>query len=410
MRRQFQISVLGNRVNFYNVLLLSALAIMIGACADLSSGRSATLMVDRGKSLEDESLFKKVKIYDKEGTAHLPAMAIPQSNALSAESIDALKKQRDFTEAWEKRRDRDCPKKLSEASPQELPAIRRCRHEAFKKTAWYKDIMGRYDVAVAEKTIGGIVTDIYTPTEGVDEKNRHRVLMHLHGGGQTHGNRWGGYLAATPIAAVGKVKVISVDFRQWPEATHPAAVEDAVVVYKSLLTEYRPENIGIYGCSSGGAFTAQTIPWIEKAGLGRPGAIGVFGMGLTQEGTDSVFAGLAWSELSVPTVEELNYQMDNMVQYYPGADRRDPYFTPGASTQMLDKFPPTLFVSSTRDYSLSRAAYGHSLLVKQGVEADLHVWEGLAHCFIGNTNLPESHDAFKVITDFFDRHLGTQEK
>jgi acetyl esterase/lipase len=44
--------------------------------------------------------------------------------------------------------------------------------------------------------------------------------------------------------------------------------------------------------------------------------------------------------------------------------------------------------------------------VKLGVEADLHVWEGLFHGFFYNADVPESRDAFNVMIKFFDRHLG----
>jgi acetyl esterase/lipase len=42
-----------------------------------------------------------------------------------------------------------------------------------------------------------------------------------------------------------------------------------------------------------------------------------------------------------------------------------------------------------------------------GVEAELHVWEGLFHGFFYNVDVPESKDALNVIIKFFDRHLGT---
>ena len=389
-------------------LAILATLSLLAACAKTDDKQAIDAYY---KSIEDESLFEnRINIYDENRTAHLPALTIPQSSAQSLESIAALKRGEKNMQQWQALIKQECPLSLSKATPEELPEVRRCRHRAFKKSAWYKDVMDRYQVSVVEETIGGIVTDIYTPAEGIDEKNRHRVLIHLHGGAHTRGNRWIGYLAATPIAAVGKVKVISVDYRQWPEATHPAAVVDSVAVYKKLLESYRPENIGLYDCSSGGWYVGQTIPWIQKGGLAKPGAIGVFGVGLGQTGSDSSFIGTAWAGLKVPTGEQLQYAMENPGQYFTGADSDDPLVVPGVSTTLLAEFPPTLFLTSTRDYNLSEAVYSHSQLVKLGVESDLHVWEGLGHCFIAHTNLPESHDAYQVITGFFDKQLGTLPK
>ena len=55
---------------------------------------------------------------------------------------------------------------------------------------------------------------------------------------------------------------------------------------------------------------------------------------------------------------------------------------------------------------MSAAVYTHSRLVKLGVETDLHVWEGMFHGFFYNPDVPESRDAYKVMIDFFNSHLG----
>jgi len=44
--------------------------------------------------------------------------------------------------------------------------------------------------------------------------------------------------------------------------------------------------------------------------------------------------------------------------------------------------------------------------VKAGVDAELHVWEGLFHGFFYNADVPESKDCFNVILKFFDNHLA----
>jgi hypothetical protein len=47
-------------------------------------------------------------------------------------------------------------------------------------------------------------------------------------------------------------------------------------------------------------------------------------------------------------------------------------------------------------------------LVKLGVDADLHVWEGLFHGFFYNPDVPESQEAYDVIVRFFEKHLGAK--
>ena len=43
-----------------------------------------------------------------------------------------------------------------------------------------------------------------------------------------------------------------------PEAYFPAAVDDAVTVYKALLKDTPAKNIGVFGTSAGGGVDART--------------------------------------------------------------------------------------------------------------------------------------------------------
>jgi acetyl esterase/lipase len=87
--------------------------------------------------------------------------------------------------------------------------------------------------------------------------------------------------------------------------------------------------------------------------------------------------------------------------------------SPAYAPAVLAAFPPTLVITGTRDDLLSPAVYTHTQLVKAGVDAELHVWEGATHCSfaqpLGNPDFPENREAWKVITTFFDRHLRRAE-
>jgi acetyl esterase/lipase len=92
--------------------------------------------------------------------------------------------------------------------------------------------------------------------------------------------------------------------------------------------------------------------------------------------------------------------------YLGGVDPADPMVNPIRSAEVLSKFPPTLIITGTRGMELSGALYTHEQLVKHGVEAELHVWEGLFHGFFYNPDVPECKDAYNVMVKFFDRRLG----
>jgi acetyl esterase/lipase len=92
--------------------------------------------------------------------------------------------------------------------------------------------------------------------------------------------------------------------------------------------------------------------------------------------------------------------------YLAGVSVTDPLAAPASSPQVLAKFPPTLIVSGTRAFDLSSAVHTHALLVKQGVAADLHVWEGMFHGFFYNVDVPESRDCYDIIVKIYAKHLG----
>ena len=91
--------------------------------------------------------------------------------------------------------------------------------------------------------IAGVYTDVITSKDGVAAWNKHRVLINLHGGGFLIGARIMGAMESTPVAALGKIKVGTVDYRQGPEHKFPAASEDVAAVYKGLLKTYKPRTL-----------------------------------------------------------------------------------------------------------------------------------------------------------------------
>jgi epsilon-lactone hydrolase len=72
----------------------------------------------------------------------------------------------------------------------------------------------------------------------------------------------------------------------------------------------------------------------------------------------------------------------------------------------LKHFPPTLLITGTRDMAMSSVVHSHTLLAQAGVDAELHVWEGMWHSFFSDPELPESRQAYRTIVAFFERHLA----
>ena len=267
----------------------------------------------------------------------------------------------------------------------------------------------RYKVDVTEQTIAGIVTDVVVPAEGIAPENRNRVLINVHGGGFTTGARSASLVESVPLAAIMKIKVISIDYRMAPEYQFPAASEDVEQVYRELLKTYDHGHIGLYGCSAGGLLTAQSIARFDARGLPMPAAIGVFCAGLNGYfgGDSTALAGPLLGMLPPPPgAAPPSRPAATGPSYLGAAHAGDPLAYPIVSPDLLAKFPPTLFITGTRGFEFSSALNSHNKLAAAGVESRFHGWDGMFHGFFYNSELPESREAYEVMVKFFDSHLA----
>jgi len=316
---------------------------------------------------------KKV-VVQADGTVEIPAQTAPVSSFLSAEAKAYLTQHlKDMQDPEILKQDAGVPR--------------------FMKPYIARDLE-LFAVDRKDQRVGGVHVYDYTPKSGVSAKNKDRVLINLHGGGFM--GCWPGCaeLESIPVSALGQIEVVSVDYREGPDYKFPAASEDVASVYQQLLKNHKPENIGIYGCSAGGMQTAMSIAWFQKHSLPLPGAIGIF-----CASAGGVFGEARFAPPITPGARP-------PLSYFADTDPKDPLVSPISSPEILSKFPPTLIITGTRGFELSSALYTHEQLVRMGVEAELHVWEGLFHGFFYNADVPESKDALNVMIKFFDRHLG----
>ena len=149
------------------------------------------------------------------------------------------------------------------------------------------DVLKAHPVEITSQAMAGVPVEIFTPNS-VTANNKKRVLINLHGGGFFAGEKHIGRIESAPIADIGKIRVVSVNYRQGYEHTFPAASEDVEKVFDELRKEYPPENIGIYGCSAGGALAGQATSWLLDKGKPVPGAIGMLSAGAGGSG-DSLY-------------------------------------------------------------------------------------------------------------------------
>jgi len=267
-----------------------------------------------------------------------------------------------------------------------------------------------YPVDVEVTKMAGVPVAVITPKGGVKPGNEGRVLINVHGGGFFAGRGFlSGQQESIPIASLAGIKVITVDYRMAPYFKYPAASEDSEAVYRELLKTYKPESIGIFGCSAGGALTAQSIAWYRSKGLPRPGAAGIFCSAPplpVRRATDSSM----WSSPSgVPWKGPIELAMARNMGggYMSTADPKDPRAYPGISDEELAKFPPSLFFTGTRASEMSAAIVAHAKFLKLGVDSQIYIQEeGVHGSFMTFKRSPETHDAYTYIAKWFNATLA----
>jgi epsilon-lactone hydrolase len=277
------------------------------------------------------------------------------------------------------------------------PAIRECEARAYDAAPSYRELRRQYPVQSTQEVIGGVTVEVFVPADGVAPGNRHRVLVNLHGGSFLYGARTESRLASIPVASVGRIKVISVDYREAPEYAFPAASDDVISVYRELLRSYAPQEIGMYGCSAGALLAAQATAWLVKHKMPPPGALGLFceGAGYWEGGGRAMHG-----------ADEFIWRAPAENPYFIRVSAADPLAFPIRSTALLARFPPSLLLTASRDPALAAVVDLQSALVRLGVHAELHVFEGLGREFFFDPAAPATHDVYAAVAKFFDSELG----
>jgi epsilon-lactone hydrolase len=208
---------------------------------------------------------------------------------------------------------------------------------------------------------------------------------------------------ATMMAGFGRFKVISVDYRMPPDHPYPAALDDAMTVWKAVAKTTDPKNMAIFGSSAGGALTLSMVLRAKLDNVPLPGAIapGTPMSDLTLAGDSFATNAMVDNVLIAPSTS-----CDARAALYAnGHDLKDPLLSPVYGD--MRGFPPTILNSGTRDLLLSNTVRVHRKLRQAGVVAELHVHEGQAHGgWYRDASAPESKEAFEEIARFFDNHLG----
>lgn len=253
------------------------------------------------------------------------------------------------------------------------------------------------DISTIE--IDGVEVHRVVPLSGDDG---FALLICLHGGGFMWGAGAGAVLEAVPVAANSGITVLAVEYRLAPEHRFPAAVDDVLAVLRHVRRTEPERRIGIYGCSAGAILTAQVVARLIAGGEPLPDAIAMLHATGIELGGDSL--ALAAQLNGAPPAADV--QCLHELPYFGGTDPRDPLIFPGEHPDMLERFPPSLLVSGTRDFAAGAVSVMHRRLLAAGRPTELVMFDGMWHAHHMDVDLPESEEVFVLLRNFFRRYLG----
>ena len=226
------------------------------------------------------------------------------------------------------------------------------------------------------------------------------VILQLHGGGYVYPFRNIYRTMAGLYSEAGRgAAVVSVDYRVAPENPYPAAVEDALEAYMSLLSAgYLAENIILAGDSAGGGLCMALCHRLRK--LGMPFPAGIIAMS-------------PWTDLALtgPSYKE-NFDRDPVF----GNSRAETIFdNPYAKDEELKNpevsplygdfkgFPPTLIQVGSEEMLLSDSLSVADKLREAGVKLRFTEYEGMFHVFqMAGTIMQESKQAWAEVKRFLE--------
>ena len=202
-----------------------------------------------------------------------------------------------------------------------------------------------------------------------------KAIFYTHGGGYVTGNCVDHRMHVAKFVQSTGIGALLYDYRLAPEYPFPAAMEDTLTAYRWLLDQgVSPVNIAIVGESAGGGLCLASLLAIRDAGLPLP-ATGV----ALSPWTDLTCSGHSYTSNARRDISTLG-SWEVWSGYYVGSNSpKNPWISPMYGE--MRGLPPILIEVGDHEILLDDSLRFTEKARADGVEINLHVWEGMVHCF-----------------------------
>jgi len=245
----------------------------------------------------------------------------------------------------------------------------------------------------------GIGCERYVPDEVLTDG----LFLYFHGGAYVSGSLRSHRPVCGRIAHAAGTELVAVDYRLAPEHRHPAALEDAVAVYRWLLDEGgEASRIVLAGDSAGGGLTTAALLALQSSEAPIPaGAVLI-----------SPWLDLTLSGDSIVTAADVDPMLQaaslaSSAESYAGSDVRATFVSPiFATPQQLSGLPPMLLLAGTADILVDDSrAFAHRARAA-GADVSLNVEDGLVHVWPFIDGIPEAAAAMDRIASWIRARVG----
>jgi len=248
------------------------------------------------------------------------------------------------------------------------------------------------------RTLGGVKCERVVPQGALAG----RTILYLHGGGYTAGSPRSHRPMVARIAEAAKAVAVSADYRLGPEHRFPAAVEDAVAVYRTLLeTGTDPGQLVVAGDSAGGGLTMALALALKAEGLPQPAGFLAISpwVDLTQSG-----ASYRTKADTDPMITKAGLDSAALA-YLGGLEASDPLASPVLGN--FEGVAPVLIQTGSEEALLSDSITLADVLAHARVEVRLEVWPEMIHVFHAwGAALQAARRAIKVAGVWMDERFA----
>ncbi len=273
-----------------------------------------------------------------------------------------------------------------------LPEIRK-NMEGLQSAGMPKDIKN-----LREK-VGGVECEAFYCEGAAKDK----VILYYHGGGFCLGIYSSNRDFVAELAHRCRANIYMPDYRLAPENPYPAALEDAVEVYRGILDKgFQPENIVIMGDSSGSALSVSALLQLKEQGLPMPKALSYI---------TPLFDLTGKAETFITRREEDPFVQEDplsIAKIYLGAnDASSPMLSPLFGD--LKGLPPVLIHSADSDvFSADSESFAKAVRLSGGT-AENKLWEEMWHIFhMQAAFVPEADLALGELCSYIKKSLNIE--